>query len=226
MLPQRQTTSAPGRRDLDVADVAGAALRAAVQLPAHDDRRRRCRCRSSRRRSCRGRAPSPAVELAERHHVHVVVDPDRHAVSARSARGTGVAVPAGHDRRRDRAARLELDGAWDADADAEELAGQRSTSRPALVEELLDAAEHDPSGPGARCRPARRRGRGSSPARSATATSMLVAPRSATSRCPASAAEAQRARRAAAGRAGRARPRRRVRSRRSAGEALADADRG
>ena len=80
-------------------------------------------------------------ELAERHHVHVVVEPDGHAASG-EPRAHVIPVPAGHDRRRDRQRRLELDGSRDADPDPPEASRQGPRLRLALVEELLDACEH------------------------------------------------------------------------------------
>jgi hypothetical protein len=64
------------------------------------------------------RAPLP-----EGQHVHVVVDPDRGAVAGGEALSDRIPVPAGHDRRGDGTARLELDRPRDADADAPQVAG-------------------------------------------------------------------------------------------------------
>src|SRR6185369_1671810 len=94
--------------DLDVPHVARAALGAAMETPAGDDP---------------GADPRPDLHdddvvvagrdararLAEGEDVHVVVDPDGRAVARREPLADRVAVPAGHDRRRDRPARRELD---------------------------------------------------------------------------------------------------------------------
>ena len=88
MLPHRQTT-AGSSIDLDVPDIAGAALRAAVEPTVGDDA---------------GPDPRPDLDddhvlvaggharapLPEGQHVDVVVDPDRRAVAgARTVRGSG-----------------------------------------------------------------------------------------------------------------------------------------
>src|SRR4029453_1622533 len=85
---------ASARLDVDVADVARRALRAAVNPPVDDD-------------ACADpgadldedevvdAATASSGELAERHHVDVVVDPDRGAAGG-EAPAHVVAVPAGH----------------------------------------------------------------------------------------------------------------------------------
>ena len=139
MLPQRQID----RRivgDLDVADVAGTPLRAAVEMAVRDDP---------------GPDPRPDLDdddvvvagrdagppLPERQDVDVVVDPDRRAVAGGEPLADRVAVPAGHDRRRDRPAGLELDRARDADADPPQPAGQPLRRREQRVEQDVDAVQ-------------------------------------------------------------------------------------
>ena len=145
-------------------------------------------------------AATPRAPLPEGQDVDVVVDPDRGARSAAAKRvADRVAVPAGHDRWRDRPAGLELDRARDARSRSPRGGrGWRWVVREQQVEELVDPVEAD-----ARVRPrsgpARRGGRGSARRASSAATSMLVAPRSATRTCPASRPERQLARRPAAG---------------------------
>ena len=131
--------------------------------------------------------------------------PERHSPSARRltslstqtgravARGEPladrIAVPAGHDRRRDRPAGLELDRPRDADADRPTAGpGRPASSAAATRTGRRPGRGKRPGRP--RSWPARRDGRGSRPSRLVTATSMLVAPRSATSTWPASARNA------------------------------------
>jgi hypothetical protein len=64
----------------------------------------------------------PGPPLPEREEVDVVVDPDGCPIALREAVADGVAVPAGHDRRGDRPAGLELHRARHADADAPQAA--------------------------------------------------------------------------------------------------------
>ena len=63
------------------------------------------------------------------------------AVALGEALADRVAVPAGHDRRRDRAAGPELDGAGHADADAPQRPGDAAVVRGERVEQLVDAGE-------------------------------------------------------------------------------------
>ena len=100
-LPQRHTTDAVVD-DLDVADVAGATLRAAVDPPVRDDAGADAGADLDDHDVvvADGDAGPP---LAKGEEVHVVVDPDRRAVSIGEPLAHGVAVPARHDRRRDRA---------------------------------------------------------------------------------------------------------------------------
>ena len=120
-LPQAQTSSGcwPAR---DVADVAGGALRAALEPPAGDDAGA----------DAGGdldvdevgeRGPRRAV-LADGHDVDVVVDEDGDAGQRiGEVSGDRDAAPPGHDGRLDGAAGGELDGPGHADADADDLVG-------------------------------------------------------------------------------------------------------
>ena len=139
MFPQRQTTDGVVD-DLDVPDVAGAALRAAVEAAVGDD-------------AGADAGPDldddhvvvadrdPGPPLPEREDVHVVVDPDRRVVARREPFADRVAVPAGHDRRRDRPSRRELDRPGHADPDAPQPARAGPGRRAQLVEQLVDALE-------------------------------------------------------------------------------------
>ncbi len=159
-------------------------------------------------------APIPVPTLTTTTLSWPTATPDRHSPSARTLTSlstqtgapyraakrsrTRVAVPAGHDRRRDRAARRELDGPGHADADAPQAPRQAARAGAEALEQLVDAVEaRRPGRP--RCRPARRDGRGSGRRASSAATSMLVAPRSATRTWPAPRLERELARRPAAG---------------------------
>jgi hypothetical protein len=123
--------------------------------------------------------------LPEGEEVDVVVDPDRGAVAGGQSLPDRVAVPAGHDRRRDRPARRELDGARHADPDPPQPAGHGVGRRDELVEQLSTRSRT-----GLRTASIEA---GSSrwariwPSSVVSATSMLVAPRSATRRWPADA---------------------------------------
>jgi hypothetical protein len=77
------------------------------------------------------------VHLAERHDVDVVVDVDGAAEVLGEGAADREAVPARHDRRRDRHAVAEADRAGDADAGAVQLDG------PAAGAHLADEVEHD-----------------------------------------------------------------------------------
>ncbi len=140
VLPQRQTTAGVVD-DAHVADVAGAALRAAVQVPAdhHAGADARADLHEQDRLVVAGDA---AAQLPQRHDVDVVVDPHRHREGGLQALAHREAVPAGHDRRRDRPAGAELHRARHADADAPQLARRRGR-REELAEQLVDAAEDD-----------------------------------------------------------------------------------
>ena len=126
--------------DLDVPDVPGTSLGAAMQPAVGDDA---------------GPDPRPDLDdddvvvaggharspLPEGQEVDVVVDPHRRAVVLREALADRVAVPAGHDRRRDRPARLELHRARDADADAPQPARDVLGRAQQRVEQRVDALE-------------------------------------------------------------------------------------
>ena len=111
MLPQRQT-DVLAVRHLDVAEVAGGALRRRdgalpslmmpLPMPVATLTNIRCWRRSG----------NDGVALAEGHHVHVVVDDHERAAKADAEVALHVeAVPAGHDRRVDGAAGRVLDRA-------------------------------------------------------------------------------------------------------------------
>src|SRR5690606_778568 len=76
--------------------------------------------------------------LAEGHDVDVVVHQHRHGDAAADVLGDVEAVPAGHDRRVDRASGGVLDRAGEADADAQEV----GLGPPRLVEELASSLDH------------------------------------------------------------------------------------
>ena len=96
--------------DLDVADVAGTALGAAMEAAVGDDPGADARpdLDDDDVVVAGGDAGPP---LPEGEDVDVVVDPDRRAVARGEPLADRVAVPAGHDRRRDRPAGRELDRA-------------------------------------------------------------------------------------------------------------------
>ena len=155
MLPQRQTTAVVD--DLDVADVAGdpwaprwsrpsAMIPAPMPVPT---------LTTTTLSWPGGDARSP---LAEGQDVDVVVDPDRRAVAVGEAVADRVAVPAGHDRRRDRPAGRGTRPAGHADADTPQRPGGRASS-PAAPNSSSTRRGATPGPP--RSRPARRDGRGS-----------------------------------------------------------------
>jgi hypothetical protein len=123
-----------------VTDVAGAALRPAVDPAAGDDPGPDAGpdLHDDDVVVARRDAGSP---LAEGQEVDVVVDPDRGAVAGGESLPDRVAVPAGHDRRRDRPAGREFDGTRHADPDPPQPAGHGMSRRDELVEQLLDALE-------------------------------------------------------------------------------------
>ena len=109
--------------DLDVADVAGTALGAAVEVAVRDDAGPDAGADlDDHHVVVAGR--HAGAPLAERQQVDVVVHPDRRAVPRGEPFPDRVAVPAGHDRRRDRAARSELDRTGNPDADAPQPTGE------------------------------------------------------------------------------------------------------
>ena len=88
-------------RDVDVADVARRALGAALQVPARDDAGADAG-RDLHEHQVVDVGPGE-LPLAERHDVDVVVDQHRHVEAVAEPAGHVEAVPAGHDRRVDRA---------------------------------------------------------------------------------------------------------------------------
>ena len=108
-----------GPGDAHVPEVAGRALGAALQLAAGDDAGADAGGDLDQHEVVDvGEMGTP---LAQRHDVDVVVDEDRDGVVALDVAGDVVPVPAGHDRRVDRAAGGVLDRAGQADADGGEL---------------------------------------------------------------------------------------------------------
>lgn len=87
-------------------------------------------------------ASRPGAHLPERHQVHLVVHPHGSVEDAAEPVADGVAVPAGHDRRRDRASGGELDGTGQADPDAPDVGRTCLDLVEDLVEQRLDPAEH------------------------------------------------------------------------------------
>ena len=92
----------------------------------------------------RGDARSP---LPERQDVDVVVDPDRRPIAAGEPLADRVAVPARHDRRRDRPAGPELDRARDADPDAPQPARDACVVCEQLIEQRRRRGRDSASGP-------------------------------------------------------------------------------
>ena len=171
-------------------DVSRAALRAPVEAPVRDDPGADARPDLDDDDVVVAlRDPGPP--LAEGEDVDVVVDPDRRAEPLREPLPDRVAVPARHDRRRDRPAGRELHGAGHRDADAPHRRRRPgATSRGAV-------GTAPPRGPGSRSGPVGDVGglgvarRGSGRERSVRATAMLVAPRSATRTWPLAARNAR-----------------------------------
>ena len=128
-------------------------------------------------------AATPDRHSPERQQVDVVVDPDGGLVSGREPLADRVAVPARHDRRRDRPTRAELDGARDADADPPEptrdVLGVRSRRSNSASTRSSSASGPSSIRAGSSWWPRIR------PSSVVIATSMLVAPRSATRTWPA-----------------------------------------
>ena len=83
----------------------------------------------------------PRAPLPERQDVDVVVDPDRRTVAGGEPLADRVAVPAGHDRWRDRPAGLELDRARDADADPPQPSVEVGGRPQERVEQGVDPVE-------------------------------------------------------------------------------------
>lgn len=130
----------PARGSRDVTDVAGAALGAAVQPSARDQAGADARADLEIDQVLLGAAQAGS-QLAEGHEVDLVVHPDRRVIAGAEPAADVIAVPAGHDRRRDRAARRELDRPGDADADPPDGGATVRQGRDEPVEELLDPAK-------------------------------------------------------------------------------------
>ncbi len=126
--------------DLDVAHVTGTALGAAVEAAVGDDPGADARADLDDDHVVMAHRGA-AAPLAQAEQVDVVVDPDRRVVGRGEAGAHRIAVPAGHDRWRDRRAGAELDRPGHADADAPQVAGQAARRRAQLGEELVDAVE-------------------------------------------------------------------------------------
>ena len=114
--------------------------------------------------------------LAERHHVDVVVDERRRAELGGEVAGHVEAVPAGHDRRVDRAPGGVLDRPGQPDADAGEVLD--SHGREQLARQCRRRGRAPTSGPSAMSRSSFTSA-STEPARSVTASRAWVAPRSA-----------------------------------------------
>ena len=126
--------------DLDVPDVAGRALRPAVDAAVRDDPGADAGADlDDDDVVMANRDPRPP--LAEGEDVHVVVDPDRRPIAVGESLADRISVPARHDRRADRPPGAKLDGTGHADADAPEPAGQVAGRGGQLREQLVDAGE-------------------------------------------------------------------------------------
>ena len=126
--------------NVDVADVAGRALRAAVDPAIGDDPAADAGRDLDEQQVVVG-APGLPV-LAQRHDVHVVVDERRRPEVVGQPVAHAVAVPAGHDRRRDRRARGELHRAGHADPGPAHVIVLTPDAAEQLVEGPLEPAEH------------------------------------------------------------------------------------
>ena len=167
----------------DVADVAGRAAGAAVDVPVGDDAAADPGADLDEQQVV-GRAPVDPV-LAAGHDVDVVVDEDRRAVAIREPLRDREVVPARHDRRADRAARCRT---RPGPGTPTPMPRTSSRARPTCSSSSEKRSETQPrhaSGPRAMSRSAARSASGV-PARSLTATRACVAPRSATRTTPAS----------------------------------------
>jgi hypothetical protein len=122
---------------MDVADVAGGALRAPQRAPVRDQPGADPGA-DLHEHQVLGVGPR-AGALSQRHQVGVVVDERGGAEALAQPLRDGVAVPAGHDRRRDRHAGRVLDRSGNADADAEQRAGRRAHQP---LEPFLQPGEH------------------------------------------------------------------------------------
>ena len=191
--------AAPAERigvgDPHVPDVARRSVRAAVDATVREESGTDARADlavDQVEAARRGAAP-----LAEREQVDVVVDPHRRVVALLEAPPDVESVPARHDRRCDGAARLEVDRARDADADAP----HRHVAACARAPRRSSPAPCRASRPGhGRCPTRDASGRGRRRRAARTPTWMCSAPSAHTMIRPRLAAEAQRAGGAAAGR--------------------------
>ena len=127
--------------DVDVADVAGGALGAAVDAAVGDHAAADAGADLDEEQVV-GVAPARPV-LAERHDVDVVVDQHRRPIALLQVGGDAVAVPAGHDRRRHRRPGDELDRPRHADPDAAHVPALAAGLLQQAVERLLEPGEHD-----------------------------------------------------------------------------------
>ena len=125
-----------------MADVAGTPLRATMEVAVRDDA-----CPDARpdlhhdHVGVAGRDAGPP--LAQGEDVDVVVDPDRRPVAGGESLADRIAVPAGHDRRRDGPARLEFDRPGHADADPPQSPRQPLRRPDERIEQRIDAREAD-----------------------------------------------------------------------------------
>ncbi len=124
--------------DLDVPDVARAAGHPVVDLAADHDAAPDAGPDLHEEEVVDGPG-EPGVQLAERHDVHVVVHQHGAAELLAHRLPHRVAVPAGHDRGRDRYARGEAHRPGQADAGAVDLGGD--APGPQLAEQLARLAE-------------------------------------------------------------------------------------
>ena len=136
MLPQRQTTSSwPARRTWPMSPAAPWAPRW-IRRPGDD-----AAADAGADLHVQQVLDVPPVGpvLAERHDVDVVVDQHRRLVVLAEPVRDREAVPAGHDRRRDRLAARERDRARDAHADAANLGRRTGNFIQKLRKALVDA---------------------------------------------------------------------------------------
>src|SRR4029079_1725069 len=127
-------------RHLDVTGVAGTPLGTAMEPPVGDDPGAHAGAdRDDDDVVAAGGDAGPP--FAEGEEVDVVVAPDRRPVAGRESLPDRVKVPAGHDRRRDWPAGIELDRARHADADSPQPSRDRTGRRKQLVEQLLYAGQ-------------------------------------------------------------------------------------
>ena len=137
--------------DLDVADVAGTAVRATVGSAVDGDPAADAGADLDEEHVV-GRPRHAAMALADRHDVHVVVHDDRAVVLTGQEFANGVPVPTGHDRWRHRLPVAEAHRAGNADPQAGQ-AGERAVGGE-LGEDVVDPAQRGPRDR-AGCRPAR-----------------------------------------------------------------------